>query len=389
MDSSKAIYLIDGLRTPIGNPNKSLKEYSAAKLAAIVIKEIVRRNKIKKHLVDEVVLGNTVSAGTGQNVSRQACLMAGLSNKTPAYTVNNVCGAGLQSVISAVRSIKAGDAQLIIAGGTESATLCPLLVSKDDEAQKSAPIDSLQNDGLFCQITGKKMGELVEKLSKKHHITREEQDQYSFESHHRAVMAQEAGVFIKEIVALKTSEIQRVEKDDRPRRNITLERLGVLPPAFVKKGSVTAGNSSAACDGAAVILISSSNFVEKYRLKPKARIVDYASISISPELTFEAIITAIQTVLKKCGLKIEDIDLFEINEAFASQIILTKNKLKIPTKKLNIFGGDIAFGHPLGAAGARILATLVNGLRNRNLKKGLASISYGGGGAVAMIIESC
>lgn len=389
-----SVLIVDGLRTPIGHPYGSLRGFTAAQLAALAIKEMIRRQKIKKNLISEVVLGNVVSAGTGQNLSRQASILAGLPEEIPCYTVNNVCGAGLQAIILAAQAVLADNADLVIAGGTESATHSPYFVKRQEaedyteEEKELNPVDTLIHDGLFCQMTQQRMGELVEALAHKYDISRDEQDVYSFESHRKACAAQAQKRFSKEIVPLTNSKKKRIFKDEHPRRHVDVQYLERLPPMFWTAGTVTAGNSSLACDGAAVTLLASPKAVKSYRLKPHARILGYVSVAVKPELTFESSVKAIEMCLKKCRLSVEDIELFEISEAFAAQVVLARKKLNIPLDKLNVFGGDLAFGHPLGAAGTRIIVTLMNALHRKRAKKGMACVSYGGGGAIAMILEA-
>jgi len=384
------VYLLDGARTIVGSPFKSLKSYTAVQLATYIIKVLLRRNRINKKLVEEVILGNAVSAGLGQNIARQVALQAGLPNDSLSYTINNVCAAGLQSVILAVQSILLENSDLIIAGGTESATHSPILVDKKGEERHSGhhQTDSMIYDGLMCQITGKHMGQLAEQLAKKNRISREDQDEFALKSHRRALSAQQQKAFSGEIIALKNGKRQKIFDDDRPRKNLKMESLNEIPPAFREKGSVTAGNSSVACDGAAALLVASQSYVNDRRIVPCAKIVGYTTVATAPEMTFTTAVDAIKKCLNTCNLIVNDIDLFEISEAFAAQMIYTKNKLNIPEHKLNVFGGDIAFGHPLGTAGARVLVTLVHALKNKWLKRGVACVSYGGGGAIAMIIES-
>ena len=391
---TKPIYILDALRTPIGSPFKSLKNLTAAQLAALVIKEIAERNSVDPSWISEVILGNTVAAGIGQNLARQAAFLAGLSGNIPAYTINSVCGSGLQAVILSVQSILAGASQLNIAGGAESATHCPYLVAREEELDVDKPQyhskdfkDSLFWDGLFCSMTGKSMGQLVEAMAHKYKISRQDQDTYALESHHKAILARQEGLLTKEILPLRASEKKTIVFDDRPRPKLMMENLMNLSPAFDPQGTVTAGNASVPCDGAAAILIASPEAAEQYRLRPLARIIGYAVVMLTPERTFEADPPAIEACLKKCGLTVEDIDLLEIGEAFAAQCILTRKALNIPCGKMNSLGGDIALGHPLGAAGARVLTTLVHSLQNRQLKTGLACICYGGGGAIAVIIQ--
>ena len=388
-NSSDFVWIAESLRTPIGSSFKSLSTFSAAQLGGIVIKELLSKNKIKKDLIGEVIFGNTVSAGAGQNIARQAAILGGLSVSVPAYSVNSVCGSGLQSIISATQAILSGDADCLIAGGAESSSQCPFIVRKNDKGQQGHDhyLDSLIHDGLLCQIIGKHMGELAESLAEQYKITREEQDQYSFESHQKAGRAQEEKKFKDEIISVCVREGQTCSGDERPRSNISVELLKNLPAAFIKGGTVTAGNSSIPSDGAAAVLLASSVALKKNKIKPQARILGYASVAVEPQLVFTAAIPAIKECLKKCKLALKDVDLFEISEAFAVQALFTQRELKIPSEKINIFGGDIALGHPLGAAGTRILVTLIHALQNQKKKRGLACVCLGGGGAVAVALE--
>ena len=389
---SNALYIVDGARTPIGSQIKGLKHYSAAELAAIVIKELIRRNKINKYLVKQVILGNAVSAGLGQNFARQAALGADLPESALAYSVNSVCGSGLQSMILGTQSILVEDADLVLVGASESASHCPFLVDRESAEnfnfKEKKLVDSLLLDGLYCQIAKKSMGELVEELVKKYDITREEQDRFSLESHRKAILAQNQNRFIDEIVPVKISAQKYLTKDERPRANVKIESFKDLPPAFKNGGTVTAGNASSPSDGAVVFLLASKEFIKINKVKPKARILGYVSLNVKPETTFEAISEAMHQCLLKCRLSVKHIDLFEVSEAFAAQVLLAKNKMGIPEDKLNVYGGDIALGHPLGAAGSRALVTLMHALSQRRLKRGLVCVSYGGGGTMAVIIET-
>ncbi len=378
------IFIIDGVRTPIGATFKGLKNFTAAELGGIVIKEILSRNKIPSKLIDQVILGNTVSAGIGQNVARQAAVFGGLPSAAPTLAINNVCGSGLQAVILGAQAILAGDARCIVAGGTESATHAPYFFKRNTQAGKelSSKEDSLIFDGLFCQITQKHMGQLAEDMAEKYKISRKMQDAFSFQSHQKAVSAQAKGYFKNEIISVGT-----LKDDERPRKNINLERLSNLPSAFKEKGTVTAGNSSYPSDGAAAVLLASKEFIQQHKLKPKARILSYDTSAVDPKDVFTASIPSIERALKKAKLSLKNIDFFEISEAFAVQTIVNQKELKIPSEKLNIFGGDVALGHPLGATGTRILITLLSALQNQKKNLGLASVCLGGGGAVTVIIE--
>lgn len=380
----KDIYIIEGLRTPVGSSLKSLKNFSAAGLASIVIKALLKDREKIKNKIDEVILGNTVSAGAGQNIARQAVVMSGLPYSTPGFVVNSVCGSGLEAVIMGCRAIFCDGMDLVLAGGSESASQCPSLVYEEGKE----PVDSLIRDGLWCAVSDQHMGQLAENLAKKHNISKAAQDEFSYKSHIKAVAAQDQNKFEKEIVPVTKEDGIIVNKDDRPRKNISMERMEKLPSAFEDEGSVTAGNASAPADGAAVVLLASAEAIKKFDLpKPKAKILGYASIALEPERCFEGAVLAVQESLKACQLTADKIDLFEIGESFASQVVWTKDQLKISEEKLNVYGGDIALGHPLGSTGARLLVTLSHALENENKKLGLVSLCFGSGGALSMVIE--
>ena len=379
--NSKPVYLFDAVRTAVGSPFKSLKDLSAGQLGSVAVAALIERSRIEPGFVDEMILGNTVQAGAGQNPARQAVVLGGLPVTIPAYTVNNVCAAGLQAVVLAGQSIALGSAHCVIAGGAESATRTPHLFSKLVETpfDEREPVDSLIYDGLWCALSGQHMGQLAEKLA----VSRARQDEYALESHQKAA----AGKFGDEIVPVTLADKKVFNADERIRRRLSLENFKTLPPAFAENGTVTSGNASVPSDGAAVVLLGSEDLKRKSKLKPLAKVLGYASVAIKPELTFAAAVPAVEACLKACSLKLKDIDLFEICEAFAAQAIYTRETLKIPAEKMNIAGGDIALGHPLGAAGTRILVTLAHALKTQNKKYGLAAICYGGGGAMAIIIE--
>ncbi|MGE0267786.1 MAG: thiolase family protein [Candidatus Omnitrophota bacterium] len=383
------IVIVDGLRTPIGSPYKSLKKFKAAELAAFVIQAVIKRNNINAGDIDEVILGNVVSAGLGQNMARQAAIWAGIPAKARAITINNVCGAGLESLILGARSILVGDANLVLCGGSESATHNPFFAERDLE-QNFNPHDfkdSLIQDGLTCGIIKKHMGELVEILAKNNKISRKEQDLFALSSHLKATKAQQENCFEGEVVPIKISPKNVLKTDDRPRKKISIDNFQTLKTAFVRTGTVTAGNASSPSDGAAICLLANKVTAGRLKLRPKARLIKYLSIGYDPKHAFEAAIHAVNQILEKADLRLKDIDLFEVAESFAAQSLLVQKKLNIPSERLNVYGGDLAFGHPLGAAGARILVTLIHALRSKGLKRGLAVIAYGGGGATAVIVE--
>ena len=401
--SKTSAFILDCARTAIGSPYKSLRNVSAARLASGVIKAVLGRSKIKNGLVDQVILGNTVSAGTGQNLSRQAALLAGLPADVPAFNVNHVCGSGLQSVILAAQSIRLGDAGLVVAGGTESASCCPKIgwnypLPNPAPGPKSPDgkwppmgsgrqVESLIHDGLWCHVINKHMGELAEYIAGQFRISRDEQDRYALQSHQKAWQAQAENKTAVEIVPVELGSTYLFKLDERVRNDVSFEKLKELPAAFKENGTVTAGNSSTPADGAGIVVVASSSIVKEYKIAPAARILGYASIAVKPEMVFTAGIPAIRECLKRCGLAFRDVDLFEISEAFAVQAVLTKRRLKIPEGKMNVFGGDIALGHPLGAAGARILVTLIHALKDQKKKRGIACVCLGGGGAIAMAVE--
>jgi len=385
----KKVFIIDGLRTIIGRKYKSLKEYSAAELAAYVLQSIVKRNKIKEKFIDQIIVGNSLSAGLGQNIARQAGALAGLPFDIPAYMVNNVCGAGLQALLLGMESILSGRNYLIAALGADSVTHAPFLVKKEEVGNESDEkyIDSLFYDGLFCQQTAMSMGMLAEQFAEKHSISREEQDLYALRSHKKASAALDEGALSKEIIFMEQKKRKDAFVDDSINKNITIEKLKQLPPAFLTGGTITAGNASSPCDGAVVILSASEEFVKEKRITPMARILEYTHIAIDPKETYESSAIAIKKCLKASGMLLKDIDVFEICEAFAAQMVFLQHNLRIPSSKLNIFGGDLALGHPMGASGLRAVVTLMNVLRSKGKEKGLICVSFGGGGAIAVILE--
>lgn len=390
-NSLQPIYIIGAVRTPIGSPFKSLKDFSAARLGAVVIEDLLKRTKISKNSIGEVIFGNVVSAGTGQNLSRQAAIFAGLPASTDAFIVNQVCGSGLRSLIVGAQSMMCGETKAIIAGGTESASWNPTLFFNNEGSElnptEKEKVESLFYDGLWCHLSEAHMGHLAEFIAQDYKISRQSQDEYALFSHQKACRAQIEGKFLKEIVPVAVSKTAYFEKDERPRRKITSEKLSALPAAFKRGGTVTAGNSSAPCDGAAGVVAASGNFIKQNQLRPRARILGWASIALPPRKVFAAGIPAIRECLKKSGLSLKDIDLFDISEAFAAQAILTQREIGIPEGKMNVWGGDIALGHPLGAAGMRGLVTLMHALEDRKKNKGIVSVCLGGGGAIALAIE--
>jgi acetyl-CoA C-acetyltransferase len=386
----REVFIIDGLRTPIGALGKSLKDVSCVQLGASVMSALISKHNIDSSSVDEVIMGNVVSSGLGQNPARQALLKAGLLETTPGFTVNEVCGSGLKAVMLAAQSICCGDSDLVIAGGMESASQCPTILAdnkKPSQIKKTNLCDTLIKDGLWCNISNLHMGNLAENMAREFKITREEQDSYALNSHHKATYACAAGIFRQEIVPVKLNKEHTLSVDEKPRKGLTLKQLARLPAAFEPQGTVTAGNSSAPADGAALLLLCSSAALKKSGLVPQAKLLGYTSCAVKPQLSFTAANLAIERCLKATSLKLADIALFDIAEAFSVQVIVTLKLGKIEAQRTNVFGGDIALGHPLGACGARGLITLINALKVQKEKFGITSICFGGGGALALAVQ--
>jgi acetyl-CoA C-acetyltransferase len=386
-------FLLSAVRTPVGKFLGGLSELPAPKLGAVAVAEAIKRAGVKPADMDEVVMGCVVQAGVGQAPARQAAIHAGLPDTIAAYTVNKVCGSGLKAVMLAAQSVKAGDANVVVAGGMESMSRAPFLLPNVRGGYKygdQTAKDSLVQDGLWCPFENWAMGEAAEHIAAKCGVNRADQDRFSVQSHKRAATAWEAGAFANEIVPVTVgsgAKAVTVSNDEGIRADSSLEGLGKLRPAFRPDGTVTAGNASQLSDGAAAVVVASGDAAGKLGAKPLARIVAYATSGVSPKDIFIAPVPAVQIVLNKAGLKLSDIDLFELNEAFAAQMLACGKELKLDEGKVNVNGGAIALGHPIGASGARVLTTLVHALHTRKLRYGLASLCLGGGNAVAMIVE--
>ena len=383
-------WIVAGCRTPIGKLLGKLASVPAPKLAALTIAESLRRCGVASAQVDEVILGEVLQAGVGQAPARQAALAAGIPASVPALTINKVCGSGLKAVMLADQAIRAGDARVIVAGGMESMSRAPHLLPNSRGGIKFGHgqfIDSLLHDGLWCACESVGMGTLADATAAAGGVSRADQDAYSLESHRRAVAAIESDTFRDEIVPVPIERGEPVESDEGPRRDATLETLTKLRPAFDKSGTATAGNASQISDGAASVVVTDEGTARTVTSPWKARIVATATSGREPKDLFLAPIDAVRKVLDKAQLRTGDIDLFEINEAFASQVLACQRELNIPLDKLNIHGGAIALGHPIGASGARTLVTLLHALARRNLRRGLVSLCLGGGNAVAMVVE--
>lgn len=387
------VVIVSACRTPIGGFRGSLSSMSAPRLGAIAIGEAIRRAGIKNEDVDEVIMGNVISAGIGQAPARQAAIYAGLPPSVECMTVNKVCGSGLKSVMLAAQAIRLDDAEIVVAGGMESMSNAPYLLEKARDGYKMGNaelVDSMMKDGLLDAYSNSLMGNAAELCSRECQVSREAQDEFAILSYKRAQDAQKAGRFSKEIVGVKVSEgkgekVMVVDDEDVTRTNF--EKIPRLKSAFVKDGTVTAANASKISDGAAALTILSGDKAKQLGLKPLARIVGYASFSKDPLWFTTAPADVIPKVLKRAGMSIKDIDLFEINEAFAVVALAVNKILGLDVAKVNVNGGAIALGHPLGASGARILVTLLYALEQRNLKRGFAAICIGGGEASGVIVE--
>ncbi len=385
--------ILSAVRSPIGKFLGDLSELTAPQLAAPVLKEAMARAKVQPGQVHEVIMGHVVQAGVGQNPARQAALFAGLPDTIAAVTINKVCGSGLKSVMLAAQAIRAGDAELVVAGGMESMSRAPHIITDSRKGTKYGDgkmLDALVRDGLWCPFENWPMGDAAEHIATKCGVTRIDQDRFSAESHKRAAAAWESGAFTAEVLPITVgsgAKAKTVAKDEGIRPDTTAESLAKLRPAFRPDGTVTAGNASQLSDGAASVVVASRKMAEKLGVKPLARIIAYTTSGVAPKDIFIAPVPAVRMVMEKAKLTVNDIDLFELNEAFAAQGLACANELKLPAEKVNVNGGAIALGHPIGCSGARVLVTLLYAMERRNLKRGLASLCLGGGNAVAMVVE--
>src|SRR3989339_190790 len=388
-----ATVILSAVRTPIGAFMGTLSSLSAPKLGAIVISESIKRAGISNDDVNEVIMGNVLSAGIGQAPARQAAIYAGLPVSVPCMTINKVCGSGLKAVMLADQSIRLGDSDLAVAGGMESMSNAPYLLFKARTGYKMGNgelVDSMINDGLWDVYNNFHMGMAGELCATECNITRQDQDEFAILSYKRALEAQKNGYYTHEIIP-GTIEDRKgpitVSKDEEPEK-VNFDKVPSLKPVFKKDGTVTAANASSIDDGASAVVVASEEKAKSLGAKPMVKIIAYATHSQKPEWFTTAPIEAIKKAIAKAGMKLEDIDLFEVNEAFASVAIVTHRNLGIPVEKINVHGGAIALGHPIGASGARVLTTLIYALKKYNKKYGLASLCIGGGEAVAMVIEN-
>jgi len=386
------VFVVEALRTPFGSFSGALADQSAAQLAAAVMHGLLRNCSLSPEALNEVIIGQVLSGGCGQAPARQAMRAAGIPDQVHALTINKVCGSGLKAIMLGADSIRLGESQLVMAGGMESMSQAPYFLKKARAGYRLGHgelLDLLVYDGLQDPYTGRHMGEIGDDSARRSQLSREEQDAFALRSYRLARAAVEGGVFAEEIVPVVRkgrNGDETVERDEEPFRGDS-SKLAGLRPAFGKEGTITAGNASTINDGAALSLLSGAQGLKQYRLAPKARLVAHATASLHPDCFPEAPVAAIERVCAKAGLTIGEIDLFEINEAFASVALLAIRKLGLPLEKVNVNGGACALGHPIGASGGRLVATLLRELRKRQARYGLATLCIGGGEAVAAIFE--
>lgn len=386
-----AAYVISACRTPVGKYLGSLASEPATRLGALAVSEALRRAGVGGEEVEEVIMGNILSAGLGQAPARQAALGAGLPPTVAALTINKMCGSGLKAVMLADQAIRCGDARCIVAGGMESMSRAPHLLVGGRLGWKfghQQAIDSLLHDGLWCAFEQQHMGAAADYTARKYNISRQEQDAYALESHRRAVAAAvKMQAEMTPVAVASRKGPQRVERDEGPRNDTSLEALARLEPAFSPEGTVTAGNASQMSDGAAALVVAGERLAAARPSAVRARIVAAASGGVPPREIFVAPVAAVQQVLRKAGLRADQVDLFEINEAFAAQTLACIKLLDLDPARVNVHGGAIALGHPLGASGARVLVTLLYALVDRSAARGIAALCLGGGNAVALLVE--
>src|SRR5438876_3628411 len=389
------VVIISGCRTPVGKFQGALSDLSATQLGAIVVREAVKLSGVEPARVDECIMGNVISAGLGQNPARQAAIYGGLPPEVSAMTVNKVCGSGLKAVGLAAEAIQTGNSTIVVAGGMESMTNAPYLLPQARKGYRLGDaqiIDSMVHDGLWDVYNNYHMGMTGENVAEKYGITREQQDEYAVNSHRKAIAAQKECRFKSQIVPVevagkKKGETVLFEKDESPREDTTIETLRALKPAFKKDGTVTAGNAPGVNDGAAAVVVTSYKRAKELGVEPMARIVGQATSGIDPAWVMMAPVSAVRKIWQKTGWKNQEVDLYELNEAFSVQALGVIRELGLDLAKVNVNGGAVAIGHPIGASGARLLVTLLYELTRRQAHKGIAALCLGGGNAVAMAVE--
>ena len=388
--------ILSACRTPVGKFQGSLSDFSAPQLGAIVVREAVKRASLDPAQVDECIMGNVVSAGLGQNPARQAAIFGGLSPATGAMTINKVCGSGLKSVALAAQAVQTGNSSIVVAGGMESMTNAPYLLPQARKGYRlgnAQIVDSMVHDGLWDVYNDYHMGITGENVAEKYGITRQEQDEFAVNSHRKAVSAIKECRFKAQIVPVEIPAKKKgaasviFEKDESPREDTTIETLRALKPAFKKDGTVTAGNAPGVNDGAATVVVTSAQRAQELGARPMVRIVAQATSGVEPKWVMMAPVSAVRQIWEKTGWKNEDVDLYELNEAFSVQALGVMRELNLNLDKVNVNGGAVAIGHPIGASGARVLVTLIYEMIRRDVKRGIAALCLGGGNAVAMAVE--
>ena len=390
--NSSDVVITSALRTPIGRYKGSLKNLSASKLGSIAIKEVIYKSKLDLEEIDEVIMGHVLTSGLGQNPARQASIGAGVPVSKPAHIVNQVCGSGLRSVVSGYQSISLGENKIVIAGGQENMSRAThaIYYREDKKFSENKLVDTMIKDGLLDSFNDYHMGVTAENVAEKYKISRDEQDNFSLNSQKKTEKAYSQNRFKDELIKLQIEDGNKkliFEKDEHPRENLSIDDLKKLKTVFKENGTVTPGNSSGINDGAAALVLMSREQAEKKSLEPLVKIVSWATCGVEPSLMGLGPIPSIQEALSKANWKIDEVDLFEINEAFAAQSVAVIKELKIPEQKVNVNGGAIALGHPIGASGARILVTLIHEMIKQDKKKGCAALCIGGGMGIAMCIE--
>ncbi len=396
MAAFEDVVIISGCRTPVGKFQGSLTDLSAPQLGAVVVREAVKRAGLSSDQIDECIMGNVLPAGLGQNPARQAAIFGGLSPATGAMTINKVCGSGLKAVALAAQAVQTGNSSIVVAGGMESMTNAPYLLPQARKGYRlgnGQVIDSMVHDGLWDIYNDYHMGITGENVAEKYGITREEQDEFAVHSHRKAVSAIKECRFKSQIVPVEIPSKKKgappvfFEKDECPREDTTIETLRALKPAFKKDGTVTAGNAPGVNDGAAAVVVTSARRAKELNAQPIVRILAQATSGVEPKWVMMAPVDAVRKIWEKTGWKADDVDLYELNEAFSVQALGVMRELGLDPNKVNVNGGAVAIGHPIGASGARVLVTLIYEMTRRNVKRGIAALCLGGGNAVAMAVE--
>lgn len=395
MSDRKEAVIISAVRTPTGKFQGALKDFSATDLGALVVRESVRRAGVRPEDVDEVIMGCVIQAGLGQNPARQAALRGGIPFGVSAVTINKVCGSGLKAVMMAAQGIQLGDTEIVVAGGMESMTNAPYLIPKAREGYRlgnGVLVDAMISDGLWCAFENYHMGNTGEVVAERYHVTRAEQDEYALNTHRKAAAAIKAGKFRDEILAVEIPQKKGapvvLDVDETVREDTSIEALAKLKPAFRKEGgTVTAGNAPGVNDGASAVVVTSLERARSLNVEPMARIAAQATSGIEPELVMMAPVEAIRKVLQKAGWTLNEVDLIELNEAFAVQAVAIIRELDLDPQKVNVNGGAVALGHAIGQSGSRLLTTMLYEMKRRNVHRGLAALCLGGGNAVAMAVE--